>query len=75
MSNTPDRQRIVRVYSKCEDKIEQGILDKVAKPELVDMFVGDKSIKEVFCDQFEEVQNFLHLSDAFNDAGMCPLLI
>ena len=56
------------VYSKCEDKIEQGILDKVAKPELVDMSVGDKSVKEVFCDQFEEVQNFLHLSDAFNDA-------
>ena len=43
------------VYSKCEDKIEQGILDKVAKPELVDMSVGDKSVKEVFCDQFEEV--------------------
>ena len=56
------------VYSKCEDKIEQGILDKVAKPELVDMSVEDKSVKEVFCDQFEEVQNFLHLSDAFNDA-------
>ena len=32
------------------------------------MSVGDKSVKEVFCDQFEEVQNFLHLSDAFNDA-------
>ena len=43
------------VYSKCEDKIEQGILDKVAKPELVDMSVGDNSVKEVFCDQFEEV--------------------
>ena len=56
------------VYSKCEDKIEQGILDKVAKPGLVDMSVGDKSVKEMFCDQFEEVQNFLHLSDAFNDA-------
>ena len=56
------------VYSTCEDKIEQGILDKVAKPELVDMSVEDKSVKEVFCDQFEEVQNFLHLSGAFNDA-------
>ena len=56
------------LYSKCEDKIEQGILDKVAKPELVDMSVGENSVKEVFCDQFEEVQNFLHLSDAFNDA-------
>ena len=56
------------VYSKCEDEIEQGILDKVAKPELVDMSIGDNSVKEVFCDQFEEVQNFLHLSDAFNDA-------
>ena len=33
------------VYSKCEDKIEQGILDKVAKPELVDMSVEDKSVK------------------------------
>ena len=56
------------VYSKCEDKIEQGILDKVAKPELVDMSVEDNSVKEIFCDQFEEVQNLLHLSDAFNDA-------
>ena len=25
-------------------------------------------MSEIFCDQFEEVQNFLHLSDAFNDA-------
>ena len=56
------------VYSKCEDKIEQGILNKVEKPELVDMSVGDSSVREMFCDQFEGVQNFLRLSDTFNDA-------
>ena len=56
------------VYSKCEDKIEQGILNKVVKPELVDMSVGDSSVRDMFCDQFEEVQIFLHLSDAFSDA-------
>ena len=61
------------VYSKCEDKVEQGILNKVEKPELVDMSVGDSSVREMFCDQFEEVQNFLHLSDTFNDARMCLL--
>ena len=56
------------VYSKCEDKIEQGILNKIEKPELVDMSVEDNSVRERFCDQFEEVQNFLHLSDSLNDA-------
>ena len=56
------------VYSNCEDKIEQGILNKIEKPELVNMSVEDNSVREMFCDQFEEVQNFLHLSDSFNDA-------
>ena len=46
------------VYSKCEEKIEQGILSRVEKPKLVDMSVGDSSVREMFCDQFDEVQNF-----------------
>ena len=49
------------MFNKCEDKIEQGILDKVGKSGLVPLVEEEESVKETFCDQFEEVQIFLYI--------------
>ena len=56
------------VFSKCEDKIEQEILGKTDRPDLLALAESDESVKKVFCDQFEDVQNLLHLSDVFKDS-------
>ena len=56
------------VFNKCEEKVEQGILGKTDEPNLLELAESEEAVKVVFTDQFDEVQNFLHLSDVFKDS-------
>ena len=56
------------VFNRCEEKIEQGILGKTDGPDLLELAESEETVKLVFNDQFDEVQNFLHLSDVFKDS-------
>ena len=56
------------VFNKCEEKVEQGILGKTDGPDLLELAESEETVKLVFNDQFDEVQNFLHLSDVFKDS-------
>ena len=56
------------VFNKCEEKVEQGILGKTDGPDLLELAESEETVKLVFSDQFDEVQNFLHLSDVFKDS-------
>ena len=55
------------VFSRVEDKLEKGILQKAEQPELLSLIDGERSVEETFEDKFEDVVHYLKVSNEFHD--------
>ena len=65
---TPNSQGIVWWSISVRIKLNKEFWEKTDRPDLLELDESDESVKQVFCDQFDEVPNFLHLTDVFNDS-------
>ena len=66
--NHPSQNQSGLLLNKCENKIEQGILNKVDSPQMMKLVEADQKLIENFTDRFEEVVHHLHMTETFSDS-------
>ena len=56
------------ILNQCESKVENEILNRIENPENLSLQGENGTIKETFCDQFEDVIHHLHVIEKFIDS-------